>query len=943
MRTRTDDRKNTMRSAGPARGRGAPPVRYVARSVRTTVGSPPRGSPVLRVGRGAPERAVTAGPSRSPSGRSRGRPPGRPRGRGRGRGRAQPAAHPTDEDGDEPSEEDEHEDDGDARRGSGVSPSRRPAAGSSAESSTEADESGDDMLMDVLASGDFGRASRKRQLPARFRDAPLQPLVRRRTASSSSARGDKTPGSPDKDAPAGRAAAADRLSVKVEPVRSPVRGSPLKQDRSPVRSPPTIAEKLERQAAEEARAAAAAVAAERAPSPEDKEPLVMEPLETLTDAIELDHGIHCAPPPASPPRKRQRLQSRSGEAAGPAAPSDHAGLVDTQLFHEELVEEQGEVMVSGQLDEDDLITMELDTMEVPLPVETVPRRPCKICHRQFKVTNLRQHMLTHTGMRPFKCEICSAVFTRRSDVFRHVKIVHQQEKPFKCSKDGMEFSDRKAFKMHMERHKQPALFACKVCDFRFGKFEYYVNHLKFIHPTGEPLPAFPEDVEPEPEPVAPPRGRYGPTPLQAFLDDDEDDSRGAGGLEHGMGEELQLAGGLENIETEEIPHDSMHLVSAGAAGEAAGAATATLLPDSAVPDVVEGQDVVIGAAGPAGDSRPERPGTDKDDPPEQINFPPLEEDAAAILGMTDLALTNENTSLAAALEERPTPHTPAGGPVVVLSGAGGTGRRFADPLISTRALTQSQPRVVTIGKPVTPVSGAGGPKTVLLTRPRMVAGKQVLQAVKLGAGQKLVSARVPTVRGAGGRQPIVRQVVVNRPSGDGTPVRAAVAPRPVTTRVVRPATRILPVAGRRTLAAAAAGQHPKTVSPAIRVVRPAAPAPTPAPAPAPAPAPESPRQPPVTVVSAEPTGDDTKNIEVTTSTASGSRTIILQTSGGGGDILQSEEAMQTLLEAVQQLVSASGDTLEGKQIEIVMQNDGQQSGAAPAEAEASDAAPEVSQ
>ena len=70
-----------------------------------------------------------------------------------------------------------------------------------------------------------------------------------------------------------------------------------------------------------------------ATSPE-KEPLVMEPLETLTDAIELDHGMHCAPPPAaSPPRKRQRLKCRSGDAAA----TEQLTLAGVQFYHEELV------------------------------------------------------------------------------------------------------------------------------------------------------------------------------------------------------------------------------------------------------------------------------------------------------------------------------------------------------------------------------------------------------------------------------------------------------------------------------------------------------------------------------------------------------------------------------------------------------------------------------
>lgn len=862
---------------------------------------------------------------------------------------------------------------------------RRIAESSASAGST--DESDEDMII-IEARG-----SRKRTLPARFRDAPVTPIVRRRTSSTG-------PNLAEKNRPHEKTVhAPDTLTVALS--RSPVK----RLQKKPVRSPPSIAEKIAKEEQEEARAKQAELEQQQREEieqglqpqegdefqlrelgrgdklPQDIGQLEQQELqeeqelrqmketthqvktdpdlgmEMLQDVIDMDHGFRQGPPSAeSLLRRRQRIVSRSST-------EDHNQLHAPLLFQNELdVGQREEERDSEQiLDDDDLIAMELepmDTVQVPLPVDTAPRRPCKVCHRSLKVTNMKQHMLSHSGQRPFKCEFCWAAFTRRSDVFRHVKILHHQEKPFKCSKDGKEFSDRKSLKAHMEMHKRPALFACKVCDFRFGKFESYVNHVKNIHPTGEPLPNFPEEVEREPEPVAPPRGRYGPTPLQTYADDDDDDPQS--GIMEGHREELQSAGALESIETEEIPHDSMHLVDAEvtdssvADHHADGDAQHDELSGMEIPDVVEGQDVVIGAEQDVSGSEPVRhKSQDKDESQEHIDFPPLEEDAAAILGMTDLALTNEKTSLhSPGLEEVVVPTEPAvQRPVLVLSGsAAGLAKRVADPLMSTRNL--SQPRVVTIGKPVT--SGQAPRKTVLLTRPRMVAGKQVLQAVKLGVGQTMLTPRVPTVAGsqpggrrilasraAGPRQPVVRQVVLNRQTGMAAS-GARLAPRfGSQTRIVRPATRTVTITGAR---APAAGKRPvlKTASPTIRVVRPMVPPTSSAASDAVLQSDAGQAASAGGTAAADGSGDaNTKNIEVTTSTAGGgSRTIILQTSGGGGgDVLQSEEAMQTLLEAVQQLVAASGDTLEGKQIEIVMQNDGRPgASAAPAAEEGSETA-----
>lgn len=47
------------------------------------------------------------------------------------------------------------------------------------------------------------------------------------------------------------------------------------------------------------------------------------------------------------------------------------------------------------------------------------RDKCKICGKTFSKMTLRTHILSHAGMRPYKCDICDADFTQRSSLMRH--------------------------------------------------------------------------------------------------------------------------------------------------------------------------------------------------------------------------------------------------------------------------------------------------------------------------------------------------------------------------------------------------------------------------------------------------------------------------------------------------------------------------------------------
>nr|XP_045595079.1 uncharacterized protein LOC123756114 [Procambarus clarkii]XP_045595080.1 uncharacterized protein LOC123756114 [Procambarus clarkii]XP_045595081.1 uncharacterized protein LOC123756114 [Procambarus clarkii]XP_045595082.1 uncharacterized protein LOC123756114 [Procambarus clarkii]XP_045595083.1 uncharacterized protein LOC123756114 [Procambarus clarkii]XP_045595084.1 uncharacterized protein LOC123756114 [Procambarus clarkii]XP_045595085.1 uncharacterized protein LOC123756114 [Procambarus clarki len=79
---------------------------------------------------------------------------------------------------------------------------------------------------------------------------------------------------------------------------------------------------------------------------------------------------------------------------------------------------------------------------------------CEICDARFhQQSDLKRHMLGHTGEKPYRCKHCDAGFTRTSSLNKHMRI-HTGEKPYVCEGCDQAFSYRYQFNRHRVSHRQ---------------------------------------------------------------------------------------------------------------------------------------------------------------------------------------------------------------------------------------------------------------------------------------------------------------------------------------------------------------------------------------------------------------------------------------------------------------------------------------------------------
>ncbi|XP_051915433.1 zinc finger protein 64 isoform X1 [Hippocampus zosterae] len=110
---------------------------------------------------------------------------------------------------------------------------------------------------------------------------------------------------------------------------------------------------------------------------------------------------------------------------------------------------------------------------------------CELCHKRFsRRDKLNMHSRSHTGEKPHKCKLCPYAAADSSSLKKHLRI-HYDERPFKCQICPYASRNSSQLTVHLRSHTGDAPFQCQQCDAKFKINSDLKRHIR-VHSGEKP-------------------------------------------------------------------------------------------------------------------------------------------------------------------------------------------------------------------------------------------------------------------------------------------------------------------------------------------------------------------------------------------------------------------------------------------------------------------------